>query len=118
MRKLIKTICIIGILCVALTNKAVAAGQGALFFYNASTGLGATATLDGQGKYLYIGDIPGFAKRWTHIVSTSDGALFFYNASTGLGATATLDGQGKYHYIGDISGFATGWTHIVGTTGG
>ncbi|HVH97526.1 MAG TPA: hypothetical protein VM869_02405, partial [Enhygromyxa sp.] len=84
-------------------------------FYDATTGLGATATLDGDGTYGYVGSIPGFSTGWDQIVGTDQGGLLFYDADTGAGATATLDIAGNYAYVRELSGFSQGWTHIVGT---
>ena len=56
-----------------------------LLFYNAETGDGATAVLDGAGNYTFVASIPGFATGWTHITGTASGGVLFYNASTGLG---------------------------------
>ena len=38
-----------------------------LFFYNAASGLGATALLDSAGNYQYVSVIPGFATGWTRV---------------------------------------------------
>jgi hypothetical protein len=92
--------------------------QSGLLFYNASTGEGATATLDSIGNYSFVGAISGFSKGWTHITGTEFGGVLFYNASTGEGATATLDSNGNYSFVGDIHGFSTGWTHIVSANNG
>ena len=89
-----------------------------LLFYNAETGDGATAVLDGAGNYTFVASIPGFATGWTHITGTASGGVLFYNASTGLGATAVLDGAGNYTFVGSIPGFATGWTHIASANSG
>jgi hypothetical protein len=84
----------------------------AFFFYNASKGLGATATLNGEGKYNFVSEIPGFATGWDRMIGTVDGGILFYNSSTGLGATATLDNAGHYKFVGQIPEFAKGWTDI------
>lgn len=85
-----------------------------LFFYNAASGLGATALLDGAGNYQFVRAVPGFARGWTHVAGASNGALFFYNAFTGNGATARIDSAGNYQFVSAISGFAKDWTHIDG----
>jgi hypothetical protein len=41
--------------------------DGRLLFYNARSGLGATAVLDSAGNYTFVGSIPGFARGWTQI---------------------------------------------------
>src|SRR5262245_50810644 len=73
---------------------------GALLFYEATSGGGATARLDGTGKYTYVGSLSGFSTQWTHVVATAGGGVLFYDASTGNGATARLDNAGKYTYVG------------------
>jgi hypothetical protein len=45
----------------------VGTASGGVLFYNASTGMGATAFLDAAGNYQYVSSIPGFGY-WTHIV--------------------------------------------------
>jgi hypothetical protein len=94
------------------TGSSPVGSSSPLFFYNAASGLGATALLDSAGNYQYVRAIPGCVTGWTHITGASNGALFFYNSSTGLGATALLDGAGNYRYVSVIPGFATGWTRV------
>jgi hypothetical protein len=42
------------------------ASNGAVLFYNASTGVGASARIDPAGNYTFVRSIPGFST-WTHI---------------------------------------------------
>jgi hypothetical protein len=86
--------------------------EGGVLFYNAATGEGATARLDGAGNYQFVGALSGFG-RWTHVTGTASGGVLFCNVETGEGATAQLDGAGNYQFVGALSGFGR-WTHITG----
>ena len=67
--------------------------------YNASTGDGATATIDSNGNYRFVGPITGLSTGWTHVTGTPFGGVLFYNGSTGEGATASLDDNGIYSFV-------------------
>jgi hypothetical protein len=51
----------------ASTGLSQSGSSSPLFFYNAASGLGATALLDGAGNYQFVSSISGFARDWTHI---------------------------------------------------
>ena len=94
-------------------------GRGGVLFYAQGTGKGATAVVDGQGRYRFVEAVPGFSPRWTHIVGVGGGRLLLYEQRTGKGATALLDGAGRYRFVSALDGFSRDWTHIAGSgTGG
>jgi hypothetical protein len=43
------------------------ASTSALLFYNAGSGIGATARLDGAGNYTFVASISRYSTDWTHI---------------------------------------------------
>jgi len=86
---------------------------GKILFYNAGSGEGAIARLDGPANYTFVSSIPGFARGWTQVVGASNGAVLFYNASTGAGATARIDNAGNYSFVGSIPDSQEGGPHRV-----
>ena len=89
-----------------LLGMAHSAQADLLLFYNAASGDGATARLDGAGNYQFVSSIRDSHAEWIYIAGASNGSMLFYNASTGNGATAWLDSAGNYQFVSAIPGFA------------
>ena len=88
---------------------------GGVLFYNASTGE-ATATIDGNGSYTFVGPLHGFAQRAGHTSPPPATSCSSTTCSTGEGATATLDINGNYRFVGlPSTDFHDGVDSIIGT---
>jgi hypothetical protein len=91
---------------------------GRMFFYDSSSGSGATGFLDEQGAFTTLRRIEGLSLGWTHVVWAGHAADFsydlflFYNANTGAGATGSVDANGRFTTLRPLT-FSSGWTHIA-----
>jgi hypothetical protein len=107
------------------TNWSVIEGAnfGSLLFVHNDTGVGATALVDGEGNYTFVGKISGLFPTdpfmtWDTIVGTRGGVLFFYNPLSGAAASGSIDRAGTYEFIRSLTGFAPHWNHIASANNG
>jgi hypothetical protein len=100
-------------------SAASAHAQSRLLFYQAGTGVGATAEIDPQGNFRTCFSYDSFSPDWTHVINAGENdELLFYNANNGHGATGFIADDCEFIGQMNYDNFSTGWTHVVGAGGG
>jgi hypothetical protein len=91
----------------------VAVNCNAIFFYDATTGVGSMALLDATGAFVEVGAVSaGLPTGSDDVVGAPSGALFFLKSADATGAAWHVDEFGEPRAIEELRGFAP-WTHVA-----